>query len=99
MSVEDIPIACTLLPDQYQERRALLEPARQAVQEVRECERGYAYRFPADRLEGLAHIVDLERQCCPFIRFTLTVEPGNGPLWLEISGPSGTKDFMSSFLQ
>ena len=70
---------------------------RGAVVEVRETEKGYAYRFPPDeaRIEGLAELINLERQCCPFLRFSLTIEPGGGPLWLELSGPEGTKDFLA----
>ena len=44
----------------------------------------------------LAQLVSLERRCCPFLRFNIRVEPGNGPVWLEISGPRGTKDFLAS---
>jgi hypothetical protein len=39
-----------------------------------------------------------ERQCCPFLRFNIRLEPGEGPIWLELSGPEGTKDFLNSFL-
>jgi len=31
------------------------------------------------------------------MRFSLTLEPGDGPLWLEITGPEGTKTFLTSF--
>jgi hypothetical protein len=29
----------------------------------------------------------------------LTVEPGSGPMWLEITGPQGTSEFLESLLQ
>jgi hypothetical protein len=97
MSTTEIPIVCTLTDTQLQERRnTLLLQVGQAVQEVQEREQGYAYRFPGERLEELAHVIGLERQCCAFLRFTLTAEPGNGPLWLEITGPAGTKEFLAS---
>jgi hypothetical protein len=38
----------------------------------------------------------LLRQCCPFLRFAITVEPGNGPIWLEMTGPEGTKEFLAT---
>jgi hypothetical protein len=44
----------------------------------------------------LAHLIDLEHQCCPFLKFRLTVEPGAGPLRLELTGPDGTKDFLAA---
>jgi hypothetical protein len=59
---------------------------------------GYAYCFPSDekRLAELMTLVNLERQCFPFLRFRLTVESGGGPIWLEMTGPEGTKDFLAS---
>ncbi len=92
-----IPVSCTLTSAELQERRrTILEKVRQAVSEVRELENGYAYSFSADGdwLEKLASLIDLERQCCPFLRFQLTVEAGGGRLWLEMTGPEGTKEFL-----
>ena len=98
MSLTELPIACTLTDLELQERRStLLHQVGQDIQEVVEREQGFAYRFPAERLPELAHIIGLERQCCAFLRFTLTIEPGNGPLWLEVTGPEGTKDFLITF--
>ena len=93
------PIACSLTNSELQERRRnVLQKVRSAVTEQRELEDGYAYCFPADddRLAELARLVSLERQCCPFLRFRLTVESGNGPIWLEMTGPEGTKDFLAA---
>src|SRR5262245_55291777 len=99
MTTTEIPIACTLTSEQLQERRStLLEPVSQAVLEVQEREQGYAYRFPANMLEALFQVIRLEHQCCAFLRFTLTVEPGDGPLWLEVAGPEGTKELLAAFL-
>ena len=92
-----LPIACSLTNSELQERRlTVLQSARSAVVEVRELENGYAYCFPAEgeRLIDLARLVDLERRCCPFLRFAITVEPDDGPIWLEMTGPKGTKEFL-----
>ncbi len=43
----------------------------------------------------LGEFIQLERQCCPFLRFQLTVEPGGGPIWLELTGPPGTREFLA----
>src|SRR5258705_9124221 len=94
-----LQIACTLTNSELQERRRdVLQKVRSAVTELRELEDGYAYCFPADddRLVELATLVNLERQCCPFLRFRLTVESGNGPIWLEMTGPEGTKEFLAT---
>ena len=46
----------------------------------------------------LATFIDLERRCCAFLRFRLTVEPGEGPIWLELTGPPGTREFLAAEL-
>jgi hypothetical protein len=94
-----LPIACSLTNSELQERRRdVLQKVRSVVTELRELEDGYAYRFPSDEkwLSELTTLVNLERQCCPFLRFRLTVESGNGPIWLEMTGPEGTKEFLTA---
>ena len=94
-----LPIACSLTNSELQERRRdVLQKVRSAVTELRELEDGYAYCFPADEkwLTELTTLVNLERQCCPFLQFRITVESGNGPIWLEMTGPEGTKDFLAT---
>lgn len=93
-----LPIACTLTDSELQERRrTTLQKVRSGVVEVRELEDGYAYCFPSEGewLAELANLVNLERQCCPFLRFRIAVEPNGGPTWLELTGPEGTKDFLA----
>ena len=94
-------VACNLTALEFQERRrGGLRKIRGAVVEVKELENGYAYRFPSDVawVAELANLITLERQCCPFLRFSIHLEPGMGPIWLELSGPEGTKDFLNSIL-
>lgn len=99
MNSTSLPIACNLNDAEFRERRAgLLRTFKQAVLETRELDDGYAYRFPSDTnwISELAQLIAFERECCPFLRFNLRVEPANGPLWLELSGPAGAKDFLQS---
>lgn len=101
LRVDDLslPVACRLTEPELQERRSkLLQKARAVVEEVRETDYGYAYRFPSDGIwiAELANLITFEHQCCPFLRFRLIVEPGDGPLWLELTGPDGTKEFLNS---
>ena len=99
METTSLPIACTLTSSELQERRSnSLQKVRRGVVEVRELEDGYAYSFPSkgEWLREVAGLIDLERECCPFLRFRLTVEANGGPMWLELTGPEGTKDFLAS---
>jgi hypothetical protein len=77
-----------------------LEKVRSAVIETKELEDGFSYQLPASEewLAELANLVNLERQGCPFLRLRITLEPDNGPFWLELSGPPGTKEFLTSTL-
>ena len=99
MNSMSLPVACSLTGPELQERRSsVLRKFRGAVAEVKETEEGYAYRLPPDGawLLEAATLVGFERQCCPFLRFQITVEPGGGPIWLELSGPPGTKEFLGT---
>jgi hypothetical protein len=101
MSNSRLPVACSLTEVELRERRGvLLEKAGRAVLELKELPDGYAYRFPEtdEWLDELTQIIRLERRCCPFLGFRLLVEPGGGPVWLELTGPPGTKDFLASLL-
>src|SRR5580693_1487655 len=74
---DQLPVACTLTTAEMRERRRLvLEPLAAAVLEVAPLAGGLALRFAASgaTLAGLAALIDLERRCCPFLRFALTVE-------------------------
>jgi hypothetical protein len=95
----DIPIVCRLTDAQLQERRqTVLRQLALTIQETQELPNGYAYRFPTGdaTLEELTSLIRFERQCCPFLTFRLTAEPNDGPLWLEVTGPGETKEFLAS---
>ena len=96
--MDSLPVACSLSPSELQERRlTVLQKFRSAVSEAQEIENGFKYRLPGNGavLRELAELVELEHQCCPFLSFTITVEPSDGPVFLEISGPEGTKEFLA----
>jgi hypothetical protein len=100
--MKTLPIACTLTPGDLAARRDELLPGLVArAQERAERPDGFAWRFEArtDVLQAIAGAIDRERQCCAFLRFELTVEPGGGPVWLSVSGPAGTKELLADLLQ
>lgn len=97
----DLPIACTLGPAAVKARREglLTRLVGQAV-EQQDSPEGTRLRFVAaeEILPAIARVVDAERQCCRFLRFQVTVEPDGGPIWLDISGPPGTGEFLSALV-
>jgi len=61
---------------------------------------GYRLGFAAstDALQAITAMIDAERQCCRFLRFQLTIEPDEGPVVLDVTGPPGTRDFLAAVL-
>jgi hypothetical protein len=97
---QKLPIAC-LLPEENRRSREeeLASEIFGAVQEIKELPDGYALRFPGDAewITKLSEFVAFERVCCPFFTFEMTFEPAQGPIWLSLRGPEGTKEFVRSF--
>jgi RimJ/RimL family protein N-acetyltransferase len=94
-----IPIACTLTERELAERRAgLLAELGRHRQEVRWLPDGAAFRYSsaAPVVDLLTEFVRLESRCCPFLRFRLTLEPAGGPLWLELTGGPGVREFLEA---
>src|SRR5688572_26735939 len=100
--MSEIPIACELTPAEIMARRATLLPGLLARAQERTtlCD-GFRWRFVAsgEFLIAAAETINAERQCCRFLRFVLTVEPSGGSMWLEITGPQGTSEFLESLLR
>ena len=97
----DLPIACTLSPETIKKRRAGLLPGLLDRAESQEAlPTGCRVRFAAtgDILHAIAETVDAERQCCQFLTFTVTVAQEGGPITLDITGPTGTREFLDGLL-
>jgi len=93
-----LPVACTLNePDLAKRRAGLFTDLARRRQEARWLAEGVILQYSPEQgtLALLGEFIHLERQCCPFLRFQLTVEPGGGPTWLEMTGPPGTRDFLA----
>ena len=100
LPVSDLPIACSLSKHELVERGEAVSDLFKGVQQVHELTDGYAYCFPGDE-EWSTRILNFivgERSCCPFFTFELGFEPDEGPLWLQILGPEGVKDFMRDWV-
>ena len=104
MKVADIteqPVACSLSERELVERRAgILREPRRHREEVRWLPDGAAFRYAPGHevVASLAECLRLESQCCAFLRFRLTIEPAGGPIWLELTGPVGTREFLAAQL-
>ena len=101
-SANPLAIACTLTPDEMRTRRAnlLIELSREA-HSSEPTNSGWRFQFlPTSQVLALVgQVIDAERQCCRFLRFQLIVEPDLGPVWLDVSGPPGTSEFLNDLLR
>jgi hypothetical protein len=95
------PFACNLKafqPEQRQRWRLLLDKVYAAEREYRELAGGYAFRLDTKgatlTLPEIAAWIDLERRCCPFFDFELTVHGADGTVWLSLKGRPGVKQFI-----
>ena len=96
----DLPIACTLTEAEMRERRqAILDFLRRTHVNVTELPNGYAYTLTptSEAFMQVTQLVDLERQCCPFLSFKIHVGPGKSPIRLEITGPQEARTLIDNF--
>jgi hypothetical protein len=76
-----------------EQAREELFPGLLAVEELAD---GYGYKFPADG-EWIARVMavaDAERQCCPFFKIEVVIEPHGRGLWLRFRGSAAIKAFV-----
>jgi hypothetical protein len=99
--ISELPVACTLGPAALNARRqGLLADLLRRASRHEELADGHRLRFAASQdIVGLiARAIDAERQCCRFLSFRVTVAPDEGPILLELTGPEGTREFLSALL-
>src|SRR5262245_1858647 len=95
----NLPIVCELGPDALRARREeLLAGLAARATKQEETADGYSFTFEAssDTLKLLSAAIDAERKCCRWLRFAMTVEPDDGPITLTLSGPDGSRGFLSA---
>lgn len=93
------PIACDMTaipPDQRQVHLATSKELFSRIEEFRELENGYEFRFApeSDLIVKLAQFLSLEKLCCPFLNFVVEVGQESGPVWLRLTGRGGVKPFI-----
>jgi hypothetical protein len=100
--MRELPIACTLSPEALAARREglLAELLRRSVAH-NELPNGHRLSFDSadETLSLIFRAVAAERRCCEFLRLQITVEPGGGPVALELTGPPGTREFLTALLE
>ena len=93
------PLACNMdvfTPEQREMHIRNTIQLMERIQNIQEVENGYRFTFPneTELISKIAEFVSNERLCCPFLKFTLTVNSNNEPIWLALDGPIGTQEFL-----
>ena len=99
--MDEPPIICELQPGELRKRReGLLAGLGRRVRGREDRGDGVRLQFApqGDTLALIASVVDAERQCCRFLRFGIQVEPDGGPIYLDLTGPPGTREFLEGVL-
>jgi hypothetical protein len=101
-STDRAELACVPSAIAASERSQHFSLARQLLRELaeerQELANGYAWRFRASLFQAIARFVANERKCCPFASFELTIAPAEGPIWLRLTGPEGTREVLQAEL-
>jgi hypothetical protein len=89
-------IACNLKAISSREHpryNDLIKQLRSAVQKRDELATGYMYTVDGRRigLKDIAEWITMERLCCPFLAFQLSVGSDHGDFTLALTGPEGVK--------
>jgi hypothetical protein len=98
-NVKESPFVCNMKALTSQQRTRILNlmtKFKPKIQEVKELSDGFAFRFPmeSEMIMELGEYITYERLCCPFFEFELTIGREEGPLWLQLKGREGVKDFI-----
>lgn len=94
-------VACALDPAELRARRAMiLRNVLGRRLDTVELVDGYTVhlRSDAELLGTLARLIELERACCPFFSFQVTVPAGEAPVAFSVTGPDGTKALLRETL-
>ncbi len=93
-------ISCSLTNSELRKRKltVIAELVKEMIR-TEEMDNGYCYSFSysEDILFKLAEFIKLEKECCPFFNFNLSIL-GN-TITLSLTGDEGTKEFIKYELE
>jgi hypothetical protein len=92
-------LSCKLTSSEAQLRKeTVIASLKEQMIERKELENGYAFKFKGtDKvINELVDFIKTERQCCDFFIFNLSISGDTSAIWLELTGPEGTKEFIGN---
>ena len=88
-------LTCKLTTAELRNRRAtVITELKHLIAAREDITNGYKYIFPGDdaTLDKILGFIKSERLCCDFFSFTLSIDSNKA--MLDISGPTGSKEFL-----
>jgi hypothetical protein len=92
-------LACKLTSPELQKRKAtVIDSLKKVMLEKKELDNGYSFRFPGNdgMIDQLNDFIKTERQCCDFFTFQLKITGDTNSVWMDVTGPEGTKEFITT---
>lgn len=97
-NVADTTIPACKMTDKEQRERSqtLRKELFSKVQEVQELKDGYGLKLPGTEamIDKIHEHVKIEKECCPFFEFEITMKPEHGPVWLKFKGGQQVKEML-----
>lgn len=94
-------LVCSLLPEEMTLRiEQLKSEVFSQTKEIKELEDGYTFYFEDDEqlLTDIFDFVELEKKCCPFFQFDVSVQPFQNGFAVRVGGSKLIKEFVGSYL-
>lgn len=91
-------LTCNLTTPELRKRKeTVLKKLKTKVLERKELEAGYAFKFSGTNktLDELLEFIKTERACCSFFTFGLDISGDKSSVWLKLTGPENTKEFIA----
>ncbi len=89
-----------LTTDQRKDLTSAIHRLIDAKPTVTELPNGYrlAFDHAGDLYPSATAWIQYERLCCPFFRFSITLDENNGPMVVQLMGEKGVKEFIEADL-
>jgi hypothetical protein len=94
-------LACKLSTPEFRKRRAtIIAHLQSQIIATEELANGYRFSLTAndETIDEVSAFLKTERECCEFFSFSVSLPSGSATLQLEMTGPSGTKEFIRNDL-
>ena len=93
-------VSCSLTGAEFTDRvEKLKQEIFSKLKSREETADGYIYYFEdeGNMAESILEMMVLEKQCCPFFKFDLSILPFRQGIALQLSGSPAVKDFLQDF--